>query len=192
MTIKHSTRIIFLFSLFFLAACTRTQPFPNGPLNYETDPRILRGVWTGQSEAGATLTLDLRTKSPSANGYTSVGTFKLGDTPEVLFSAYTQIALAESSFLMTQQDGEPECIGNVTGQVDNTFGVETELFFDVCGTTPTGSPPKFHMTLIDRNGSTSVESDFVVKGSIVHLRGIPGTYDGEFEFTEDSHAIVQL
>lgn len=193
-----------LYSLLFLAGCTETQPPPKNktPINYETDPHILRGVWTGQSEAGATLTLDLKTKSPSAKGYTSVGTLKLGDAPEVLFSAYTRVPLATNSLPTTQQG---ECTGNVTGQVDNTFGVEMKLFFDACGTTPKGSPPEFHMTLIDRNGLTPVESDFVlvkqpdepipdylVKGNIVHLRSVPNTYDGEFKFTEDSHAIVQL
>ncbi len=200
---KRYVATALLCSLFLLAACTETQrpPTNDTPMNYD-DPRILRGVWTGQSEAGATLTLDLRTKSPSARGYTSVGTFKLGDAPEVLFSAYTQIPLAAGSFSAAQQD---DCTGNVTGQVDNTFGMETELLFDVCGTTPSGSPPEFRMTLIDRNGPTPVESNFIlvkqpdepdpdylVKGSIVRLRGVPNTYDGEFVFTEDSHAIVQL
>lgn len=196
-----------LSSLVLLAACSRAElpPVRNVPINYGTDPHILRGVWTGQNKDGLSLTLDLETRSPSAQGYFSVGTFKLGDASEVPFSAQVKIPLAVGPSVTAQQTGEPECEGNVTGQVDYTFGMETELFFDVCGTTPKGLPPEFHMTLTDRNGPTPVASDFVlirqpdpptpdylVQGSIIQLRGEPNTYDGEFVFTENSHAIVQL
>lgn len=161
--LKKHTATAVLFSLIVLVACSEAQPLPrNEPMNYETDSHILRGVWTGQNEDGLRLTLDLETRSPSAQGYFSVGTFKLGDAPEVPFSAQVKVQLAVGSFVAIQQTGEPECNGNVTGQVDNTFGMEDELFFDVCGTTPEGSPPEFHMTLTDHNGPTPVASNFVL------------------------------
>lgn len=199
--------------LFLLVACSATEPLATPAMNYETDPRILRGTWTGSSADGTVLTLDLKAKSPSAEGYSSTGTFKLGDGPELSYLLHTKTPLAEGSFAtaqvhataQVQQAEATPCDKAVVGEVSNTFGQEKEFFFDLCGALPSGSPPELKMTLVDRNGVTPVARDFVlvrqpddpeptylVKGNIVHLRGVPYTYDGEFVFTPESHAIVQL
>lgn len=165
----------------------------------------MRGVWKGKNENGVILTLDLKTKNPTQQGYFSVGTFQLGDMPVIPFTAEIRTAITTNNLSPGQQADTPTCTGDVSGAVVNTFGTEKDLFYDVCGTTPEGTPPEFRMTLIDRNGPEPVTSEFVlirqpdaptpeflVSGTITRLSGAPYTYDGEFVFTEDSHAIVQL
>lgn len=188
-----------------LGACSQTPPLEDGSIDFGTDPRILRGIWTGKNEAGITLTLDLKTKDPTEQGYFSTGTFKLGDAPAVPFTAEIRAPIATTALSPNHQADAPTCDRNVTGAVANTFETAQDLFYDVCGTTPEGSTPEFRMTLTDRNGPEPVTSEFVlvrqpdeptpeflVSGTIEHVQGVSHTYDGEFVFTEDSHAIVQL
>ena len=202
---SYKITLVLLLSLMLLSACNQTTPPENGPLNYQTDSRILRGIWTGESKEGVMLTLDLKTKDPTRQGYFSVGTFQLDNAPAVPFTAEVRTPLVVTNFSPDQQADVPTCTESVSGAVANTFDAEQDLFYDICGTVPEGSPPEFHMTLIDRNGSEPVASKFVlvkqpdppapeflVSGTITWLRGVPNTYDGEFVFTKDSHAIVQL
>ena len=196
---------VILFSLMLLSACNQTQPPENGPMNYQTDPRILRGTWAGENEDGVPLKLNLRTKDPSTQEYFFSGTFKLGDASPLSVGGQVLARLSDTSLSPNQQAGALPCEKNVRGVVTNVLGAKEEFRYDICGTIPEGSPPEFRMTLIDRNGPEPVISeftltkqlnepapDFLVKGTITRLKGVPYTYDGDFVFTKDSHAIVLL
>lgn len=205
MTLSYRLTLTLVLSLMALSACIQTVPPEDSPMNYQTDPRILRGIWTGENENGVALTLDLKTKDPTQQSYFSVGTFQLDSGPAIPFIAEIRTPIVVAGLLSDQQADTPTCTEDVSGAVANTFGAEKDLFYDVCGVTPTGTPPEFHMTLTDRNGPKPVTSEFVlvkqpdaptpeflVSGTVTRLRDVPYTYDGDFIFTEDSHAIVQL
>lgn len=188
-----------------LSACNQMTSPEDGPLNYQTDPRILRGTWGGESRDGVTLNLNLRTKDPSTQEYFFTGIFELGGASPLSVTGQVLTPLSDTSLSPSQQAGALPCERNVKGIVTNVLGAKEEFYYDICGTAPEGIPPEFRMTLIDRNGPEPVASefvltkqpdepapDFLVKGTITRLRGVPDTYDGEFVFTESSRAVVQL
>lgn len=59
-----------------LGACARTPVGPE-PLEFASDPRILRGVWVGEEADGKDnlLLLYLKASTPTQNGYQIVGFF---------------------------------------------------------------------------------------------------------------------
>ncbi len=102
-------------------------------LNFDTDPRILRGVWTGESEAGKVLRLEAQAHDPSDSGYAVTGTFTLADAEPVAFSGYMYQPLKPTSGAPRPQTSYP-----------SPFTAESEdgrWRFE--GSSPAGSPPRF-------------------------------------------------
>ncbi len=203
MSYKFAYVLLSIFTL--LSACNQTPPPEVGPIDYRTDPRILRGVWAGKNENGVSLKLNLKTNGPTEQEYFFTGTFKLGDASELPVTGQVVTSLTNVPLSPAQQADALPCDKDVTGAITNLLGNPVELRYDICGTIPAGSPPEFQMTLVDRNGPEPIISKFVltkqpdepvpnflVKGTVTRLRGVPFTYDGEFIFTKSSRAVVQL
>lgn len=193
---------------FLLSACVQEPVVTNSPVNFQTDRRILRGTWSGQNTAGKTLTLKLKALDPSKTGYFTVGSLKLGDLPELPFGAHVKLdGGLQGAAAGVHALADAGCTRAVSGHVDAVFDEAQHFKFDLCGEVPVfagegGKIPEFHFTLTDGNGSAPQKSDFVlrrqpdpkvaVRGEIVHRRGEPYTYDGDFVFTKASHAIVRF
>lgn len=127
--------------LLALSACGR-EPVEPAPLDFDTDPRILRGVWVGE-EAGVDLVLDLDASNPDADGYTITGTFRLGDEAAVPFSARVSVPVVTSAASPETQTSEG--CGAFLADIDGPRG----QLWEVCGFPPDGSPPRFSLTVID-------------------------------------------
>ena len=97
---------IIFFVLLTLSACQQ-QPTPRVPLDFDTDPRILRGVWTGETN-GVRLLFDLNASELSAEGYVVTGTFQLGDDEPVVIEGYatTPVTVPQGS-VAAQDDAAP-------------------------------------------------------------------------------------
>lgn len=124
------TALLALFGLFCsLAACAQS-PAPVEPaesLNFETDARILRGVWTGEDERGHRLLIDANADAPNDRGYAVTGTFQLDDAEPVVIEGGVRATM------------EPVAASFTAKSFEGGWRLE--------GDAPTGSPPRFKVTL---------------------------------------------
>jgi len=137
----RSTSLLLLGLTLLLGACVRTPTTARSaaPLDFETDPRILRGVWTGEAEDGHTLLLDANASDPDEGGYTVTGTFQLNDAEPVVFEGYMRAEVtppAETLSTQTSPASPPFTAASVEG------GWRLE------GRAPEGSPPRFELLLM--------------------------------------------
>ena len=180
-----------------LASCS-TGPDESVALDFDTDPRILRGMWEGSSDTGETLRLEARASDPTAEGYAVTGTFSFMQGEPVAFSGLVYVPVVQESVSLAAQVSEP-CTFSARSSDDA---------WQLCGRAREGSPPNFSLDLIELAeieekpiiwfpALTKVQDEqsttgTLVSGTINHLKGEPYTYPGDFDFTEDSHAVVQL
>ena len=82
------SRLAGLGLLVLLSACAQpTSPVaPAGPLDFDTDARVLRGLWAGRSADGHRLLIDAHPSDPNELGYAVEGTFRLDDLEPAVFS----------------------------------------------------------------------------------------------------------
>lgn len=142
-----------LLSLLMLSACQQpsgeTIP-PRTPLDFDTDPRILRGVWSGVDSSGNTLRLALRAGPTSEDGFYEInGIFELNDDAPNAFhgSVATKTTPSTGPYAqaLTPQLSPPRC-GPINAFAE--FGA-----WQFCGTAPEGSPPSFDLGLEGEGGS---------------------------------------
>ena len=183
-----------------LGACTQPPVGPE-PLNFDSDPRILRGAWTGRDENGNSLLLYLKAGSPSESGYEVEGLFQLSGGLDVAVAGRVLASVARPKQALAAQVS-PVCPGAVLViSSDRAQDGDWEL----CGDAPTGTPPTFNLAVIDQSVPGGVytflvtkqenelaDPNLLVSGSIVYALGKPYTYPEPFEFTENSHAVVRL
>ncbi len=195
--VRRTGLIYSVLALLILCACARTPVEPE-PLDFATDVRILRGVWEGTSDSGQTLRLEAEASSPTAAGYEVMGTFSLDFGTPVVFSGFVRVPVTQSSTRLTTQES-PVCPGLFTA-------ASPDSLWEFCGGAPEGSPPSFSMSLVQQSAEggatnfsalTKVQDDqaatrTLVSGNIVYSQDEPHTHPEAFEFTEDSHAVVQL
>ena len=195
------------FSLVILAvisgACTQPPVGPE-PLEFEADPYILRGTWLGEEVDGKDnpLLLYLKASLPTRDGYQVIGFFSRGVFPETGVIGSVSVPLMPRAADVTAQQS-PACAASLQSPSSAQFGgPEIEL----CGSIPTGSPSRFELTLTERYATGAVytytflmtrqpglaDPNLLVRGKLVYAQDEPSTGSEPFEFTEDSHAIVQL
>lgn len=180
-----------------VGACRQTPVEPE-PLNFDTDPRILRGTWVGESEDGHSLLLEAKAGLPSQDGYEVSGTFRLDNEVPVEFSGGVRVPVTQTSTALSPQLS-PVCGGTF-------FAFSEDSAWEFCGDAPEGLPPRFETGLLHQvaqggafsffmtkkaDGSED-DDDLLVGGEIVYVQDEPFTHPEAFEFTEDSHAVVQL
>ncbi len=85
-----------------VGACRQTPVEPES-LNFDTDPRILRGTWVGESEDGHSLVLEAKAGLPSQDGYEVSGTFRLDDEVPVEFSGGVRVPVTQTSTALSPQ-----------------------------------------------------------------------------------------
>lgn len=191
------------FLLTALGACTQ-DPVKPGPLDFDTDPRILRGTWVGEEINGRArpLLLYLKASAPTQDGYQIAGFFQEDVYPVKNVAGTVKVPLAQGKASVASQQS-PTCSSAVFAQSQDLVQDSYEL----CGEVPAGSPPQFDLTLTYRNDrgysetytysmtrqpSELADPNLLVRGNLVYAQGEPSTYPEPFEFTENSHAIVQL
>lgn len=192
----------FLVSLLVLSACSQ-PPVISEPLDFATDPRILRGVWVGEetSVEGPPLLLYLKASAPTRDGYQITGFFQEGFYSKTNVTGTVTAPLAQGAVNIAAQQ-TPECSGAVSAQSQTAQDGVTE--YKLCGTAPTGSPLRFDLTLtrrsdtgysetytysMTRQPSELADPNLLVRGKLVYAQDASSK---PFEFTKDSHAIVQL
>lgn len=188
------------FLLVVLGACTQGPVKPE-PLDFGSDPRILRGTWTGKSKDGRSLVLEVKAGLPGEDGYEVSGTFRLDDKVPVKFSGVVRVPVTQASPGLSAQ------LSPVCGETFAAFSDDDTWEF--CGDAPEGSPPQFDVVLLNQidqfapGGASSFsvtkkadgaqdDTDLLVGGDIVYVQDEPFTHPEAFIFTEDSHAVVQL
>ena len=82
------SRLAGLGLLILLSACAQPTSLvaPTGPLDFDTDARVLRDLWAGRSADGHRLLIDAHPSDPNELGYTVEGTFWLDDHKPLAFS----------------------------------------------------------------------------------------------------------
>lgn len=191
-------------SLLVLSACSQPPVIPEpDPLDFANDPRILRGVWTGEENDGkdSPLLLYLKASAPTEDGYEITGFFQKDVFPETDVAGVVTVPLTREGTNVTAQQTST-CSGPVFAESRNAQNGGTE--YELCGTAPTGSPPRFALTLIQRSGTGHSEAysysmtrhsteladpELLVRGNLVYVQD---EFSKPFEFTRASHAIVQL
>lgn len=183
-----------------LGACNEAPVGPE-PLEFASDPRILRGTWAGEDAEGNPLLLYLKASAPTQDGYQITGFFQQGVYPGTDVVGTVGVPVAQRAANVTTQD-VPECV--VLARAQNRV---RDGDWGLCGTTPTGSPPRFDLTLtyrsdtgysetytysMTRQANELADPNLLVRGDLVYARGGSSASPEPFEFTEDSHAIVQL
>ena len=193
----RSQVILYLtFLLTVLGACT-PDPVKPEPLDFDIDPRVLRGTWMGESEDGHSLVLEAKASLPSEDGYEVSGTFRLDDGVPVEFSGVVRVPVTQASTDLSAQ------VSPVCPEAFSAFSKDGTWEF--CGDAPEGSLPQFDVTLlhqvaqggafsffVTKKADSSEADDLLVGGEIVYVQGEPFTHPEAFVFTEDSHAVVQL
>ena len=134
------SRLAGLGLLVLLSACAQpTSPVaPAGPLDFDTDARVLRGLWAGRSADGHRLLIDAHPSDPNELGYAVEGTFRLDDLEPVLFSGGVRadVRRAEGAmFLQTSPEYAP------------FDAVSSDGLWQLLGDAPAGSPPRFELIL---------------------------------------------
>ena len=188
--LKRSSLIVLTL---ILGACTQPPVGPE-PLEFASDPQILRGVWTGASEDGHTLRLTTAASEPSADGYSVSGTFSLDGEAPVTFTGGVRVPVSQAAPALKAQ-ASPVC-----PKVFSAFSGDDRWEF--CGDAPEGSPPRFTVALLDQSSpggayifsmaKTDAGANLLVGGQISYVQDEPYTYQEAFRFTEDSHAVVKL
>ena len=192
-----------LVSLLFLGACSQPPVIPEpDPLDFATDPRILRGVWVGEetSVEGSPLLLYLKASAPTKEGYEITGFFQEGFYSKTNVAGTVTAPLTKGVVGTTAQQAS-KCSGAVFMQAQNAQNGEIE--YELCGTAPTGSPPQFDLKFTYRSDTSYYNSTYLmmrqpneltdpnllVRGKLAYAQDESSK---PFEFTKDSHAIVQL
>ena len=147
-------KIPFLLVLLALGACAQ-QPIISEPLDFATDPRILRGIWAGESEDGHTLLLTAQASSPTEGGYETIGTFKLDDETPVAFSGGVRALVMQASTPLSVQSS-PVCPGAFSA-----FSGDSQWEF--CGDAPKGLPPRLEVSLLDQRAQGGVYTFVLTK-----------------------------
>jgi len=127
--------------LLALGACRREPP-PSEPLDFDTDPRILRGVWWGEDEDGHTLRLVAEAGPAYNGGYEVRGAFELNGDAPIKFSGGVRVPVTGDSETLKAQTS-PTCGPDV-------FGSSEVGGWELCGDAPEGSPPQFDVWLSDQ------------------------------------------
>ena len=104
----------------------------------------MRGIWTGEGDAGITLKFDLKARAPTSEGYTLGGTFQFGDDLAVPFSTaiFADVPVTLNKTAVEVQTSEP------CGFLANADGAKEEAW-ELCGDLPQGSPPRFDLEAYD-------------------------------------------
>lgn len=129
-----------LAALVLLSALSACRPQTAGPppLDFETDPLILRGVWTGQSDSGDTLRLAIRAGPTFEGGYEVEGVFDLNGETYTEFTGLVAVPKTASTGALSRQL-TPAC---------GPFNAFAQVgAWQLCGTAPAGSGPSFQMSL---------------------------------------------
>lgn len=138
--LRH-TALLALFGMFCsLTACAQSPApvEPAEPLDFETDARILRGVWTGEDERGHRLLIDANASAPNNRGYAVTGTFQLDDAEPVVIEGGVRAPMAST----------PESLSAQTSPATAPFtAVSFEGGWRLEGDAPAGSPPRFRVVL---------------------------------------------
>lgn len=122
-----------------VGACRQTPVEPE-PLNFDTDPRILRGTWVGESEDGHSLVLEAKAGLPSQDGYEVSGTFRLDNEVPVEFSGGVRVPVTQTSTALSPQLS-PVCGGTF-------FAFSEDSAWEFCGDAPEGLPPRFETSAL--------------------------------------------
>ncbi len=120
-----------------LGACTQPPVGPE-PLEFGSDPRILRGTWEGKEVSGkdSSLVLHFKASAPVQDSYQIAGFFyRGGGFPVVNVSGVVTAALAGGAARVTAQLS-PGCA--VVARSQN--GVN-DGDWELCGDAPEGSTP---------------------------------------------------
>lgn len=191
------------FFLTVLGACTQ-DPVKPEPLDFDSDLRILRGTWVGEEINGNALPLllYLKASAPTQDSYQITGFFQEDVLPVKNVAGTVTVPLTQGKASIAAQQSST-CSSAVFAQSQNL----AQDSYELCGEVPTGSPPRFDLTLTYRNDrgysetytysmtrqpSELADPDLLVRGKLVYAQGEPLTHPEPFEFTEDSHAIVQF
>lgn len=137
---------VFAALVFALGGCRQEQVESEPDPLDGTDPRILRGVWTGENEEGETLRLALKAGPPYNGGYRVEGVFDLNKNDYIEFTGSVAVPVTQSSPPLSAQVS-PTCGPfNAFAEVDA---------WGLCGTVPDGSPPQFDVSLSSDRGDHS-------------------------------------
>ena len=122
-----------------LSACAQPTSLvaPTGPLDFDTDPRILRGIWTGTSEDGHTLLINAIPSDPNELGYAVEGTFWLDDRARLTFSGGVRAEVTHPGSVQPQTSPEYAPFD----------AVSSDGLWQLLGDAPVGSPPRFELIL---------------------------------------------
>ena len=188
-----------------LGSCTQTPVGPE-PLDFSSDPRILRGVWVGEEvkDKNNSLVLYLEADAPTQDGYQITGFIQELSSYVTNVSGTVTTPLAQGGARITAQQS-PTCSSAVFAQSQNSTQ-DGGTKYELCGEAPTGSPPHFDLTLTQQSDTGAVftytfsmvrqpspaDPNLLVRGDLVYTQGGSDTHPEPFEFAEDSHAIVQL
>lgn len=136
---RHAASLA-LFGLFCALAACAQPPVPVEPaerLDFETDARILRGVWMGEDERGRRLLIDADASDPNENGYSVTGTFQLDDTEPVVIEGGVRALVSTSESMSTQ----------TSPATDPFTAASFEGGWRLEGDAPAGLPPRFRVML---------------------------------------------
>lgn len=161
-------------SLLVLSACSQPPVIPKpDPLDFATDPRVLRGTWTGENEDGHTLRLMTEAGSPREDGYETKGTFRLDDEAPVAFSGGVRVPLMQVSAPLNVQSS-PVCPGAFSA-----FSADSQWEF--CGDAPEGLPPRLEVALLDQRAQGGIynfvltkedDTSMPVQGHIIYAQSL--------------------
>lgn len=150
-----------------LSACAQPTPPvappqpapPAAPLDFDTDPRILRGIWTGTSEDGHTLLINAIPSDPNELGYRVEGTFRLDDREPMVFTGGVQAEVTHPGSVQPQTS--PGYSPFVAESPDGLWRLD--------GTAPAGSPPQFEV--LAWHGSEEADSFVMTAPTPTDLAG---------------------
>lgn len=191
-------RLLLVILAVISGACTQTPVEPE-PLEFASDPRVLRGTWTGKDGNSDSLLLYLNASAPTADGYEIAGFFQLFGGFAVEVAGAVTVPAAHRASSATARD-VPGCVAFAQARSGARDGD-----WELCGTAPAGSPPQFALTLTNRSAPNEVftfsmtrrpnelaDPNLLVRGNIIYVQGEPYTNPEPFRFTKDSHAVVRL
>lgn len=138
--LRHTASFALIGLFCSLAACAQPPALvePATPLDFETDARVLQGVWTGEDEHGHRLLIDTNASDPKDSGYAVTGTFQLDDAEPVVIEGRVRAPVAPT----------PGSLGARTSPTTATFTASSfEGGWQLEGDAPTGSPPRFEVML---------------------------------------------
>lgn len=125
--------------LILLSACAQpTSPVaPAGPLDFDTDARVPRGLWAGKSADGHRLLIDAHPSDPNELGYAVEGTFWLDDRAPLAFSGGVRAEVTYPGSVQPQMSPEYAPFA----------AVSSDGLWQLLGDAPAGPPPRFELIL---------------------------------------------